>query len=438
MKIIFCWLIIFVKFSFSQEYLNSNWLLFNTSNSSLSSNRIGKIISDENSYWILTAKDGNNNGALHRLNNNSFHTYDSTNSPLASIEDVAIDQDRKLLVATSSGGLYIYDDLDWQFFNRENSPLPSDTIWKITVDKQNRYLLGLEEGLAIYDGNWTFHNSQNAFQGITDFNFIEVDSSNNIWIGTDYFGLYCFDGSNWINKIPGQFSGGTFQPVVGFAVEPSGRIWTALNKLGGGVGKIGYLADTNWVFFDSTDIGFEFKRFSYNGTVVDNKNIKWFGTDHGLLRFDGTDWYMINTSNSPVPANWFRVGHVDERNNKIFGLSEFSVGNSGLIFYHEDSVAVTSVDQLTMNNPELFSLYQNYPNPFNASTRIKFAVNRPQLVTLKLYNLLGSEITTILNELKSPGLYEVEFDASSLPSGIYFYTMTSGAFSSAKKLILLK
>ncbi|GBD88474.1 hypothetical protein BMS3Abin03_02410 [bacterium BMS3Abin03] len=97
--------------------------------------------------------------------------------------------------------------------------------------------------------------------------------------------------------------------------------------------------------------------------------------------------------------------------------------------------------------PTKFSLEQNYPNPFNPTTKIKFSIakspllggdGRGGLVTLKVYDILGSEVATLVNEEKSAGTYEVEFDASNLPSGIYFYRLESGSFSSTKKLILLK
>lgn len=93
-----------------------------------------------------------------------------------------------------------------------------------------------------------------------------------------------------------------------------------------------------------------------------------------------------------------------------------------------------------------FSLYQNYPNPFNPSTKIKFTIpsviasetTQSQLVSLKVYDVLGNEIATPLNEEKTSGSYEVEFIATDLPSGIYFYTLTAGSFTQTKKMILMK
>jgi hypothetical protein len=88
--------------------------------------------------------------------------------------------------------------------------------------------------------------------------------------------------------------------------------------------------------------------------------------------------------------------------------------------------------------PTEYNLYQNYPNPFNPTTTIKYSVKEAGMVTLKVYDILGKEITTLVNEIKSPGEYTVTFNASSLPSGIYFYTMQAGGFKASNKLLLLK
>ena len=85
-----------------------------------------------------------------------------------------------------------------------------------------------------------------------------------------------------------------------------------------------------------------------------------------------------------------------------------------------------------------FKLFQNYPNPFNPTTTIRFTISDVRFTTLKLYDVLGNEIKALVNEEKSTGNYEVKFDASSLPSGIYFYQLRAGSFVETKKMILLK
>ena len=88
--------------------------------------------------------------------------------------------------------------------------------------------------------------------------------------------------------------------------------------------------------------------------------------------------------------------------------------------------------------PSQFSLSQNYPNPFNPITNIKFSIPKSGLVKLVIYDILGREIATLLNEVKPAGNYLVDYDASSLSSGVYFYTLSSGDFTDTKKMMLVK
>ena len=88
--------------------------------------------------------------------------------------------------------------------------------------------------------------------------------------------------------------------------------------------------------------------------------------------------------------------------------------------------------------PNLFSLSQNYPNPFNPTTKISYSIPHTITATLKVYDVLGREITTLVNGEKSAGNYEVDFDASKLASGIYIYQLRAGNFTSSKKMLLLK
>jgi len=88
--------------------------------------------------------------------------------------------------------------------------------------------------------------------------------------------------------------------------------------------------------------------------------------------------------------------------------------------------------------PEVFSLSQNYPNPFNPTTIIEYSIIKDGQVNLEVFDVLGREVAELVNEQKAAGSYSVEFDASNLPSGIYFYVLTSGSFKDSKKLLLLK
>ena len=96
------------------------------------------------------------------------------------------------------------------------------------------------------------------------------------------------------------------------------------------------------------------------------------------------------------------------------------------------------VDVVLNQVPEEFKLYQNYPNPFNLTTVISYQLPVISNVTLKVFDTLGNEITTLVNEAKQPGVYEVEFDASLLASGIYLYQLKTDAFVQTKKMVLAK
>ena len=90
------------------------------------------------------------------------------------------------------------------------------------------------------------------------------------------------------------------------------------------------------------------------------------------------------------------------------------------------------------NEPESFSLEQNYPNPFNPATTINYSIASAGKVELKVYDLLGREVMTLVNDFKNAGSHSVLFNALNLSSGVYFYRINSGSFSDVKKMILVK
>jgi len=104
----------------------------------------------------------------------------------------------------------------------------------------------------------------------------------------------------------------------------------------------------------------------------------------------------------------------------------------------DGSFKYSDIVKVEISAPVEFSLEQNFPNPFNPSTSIQYAISSKQFVSLKIYDLLGNEITTLVNEEKPIGNYEVEFNATGLPSGIYFYKLQAGDFIQTKKMILMK
>ncbi|MBE2256185.1 MAG: T9SS type A sorting domain-containing protein, partial [Ignavibacteria bacterium] len=99
---------------------------------------------------------------------------------------------------------------------------------------------------------------------------------------------------------------------------------------------------------------------------------------------------------------------------------------------------VTGINIISENIPDKFSLSQNYPNPFNPTTKINFSLPKEEIVSLKVYDMLGREVSNLVNEKLNSGEYSYDFDGSNLQSGTYFYRLQSENFSDTKKMILIK
>jgi len=154
----------------------------------------------------------------------------------------------------------------------------------------------------------------------------------------------------------------------------------------------------------------------------------YFSIDNGI------SWTVSNTGIvSPSFAN----------NLLVKGTNAF-VSANGL--WKSSLSQITSVNDNNIGEiPETFSLAQNYPNPFNPSTKIRFSIPSVTLsgvegsrVQLKVYDVLGNDVATVVNEEKPAGNYEVNFNASQLSSGIYFYKLQAGSFIQTRKMILIK
>lgn len=154
---------------------------------------------------------------------------------------------------------------------------------------------------------------------------------------------------------------------------------------------------------------------------------------------DGVTW---QTESIGLSTNCWDVQFVDQNNGWI-------AGEDGFIF---NARPVTTAAGVVEELPERYHLSQNYPNPFNPSTTIRFLIPTSAYVSLKVFNLLGQEVATLMNEVMKPGSYEVTFDGTNLPSGVYFYPLQvypdavptrgdavgAGSFTVTKKLVLLR
>ncbi|MGB5896471.1 MAG: T9SS type A sorting domain-containing protein, partial [Ignavibacteriaceae bacterium] len=122
-------------------------------------------------------------------------------------------------------------------------------------------------------------------------------------------------------------------------------------------------------------------------------------------------------------------------NNKIYPVWTRSdlFGRNIMMAVIDNTTEVEDVDQ-----PASFRLYQNYPNPFNPTTKITYSIPQRSLVLLKVYDVLGNEVATLVDEVKPVGEYEIEFEASELTSGIYLYRLEAPNYVESHKMVLIK
>ena len=186
-----------------------------------------------------------------------------------------------------------------------------------------------------------------------------------------------------------------------------------------------------------------------NDTLV----IEWYRVGNFNSDSDTTVTFQIvlAKTDSSVAVMFKDIGNTGSENTAIVGVQAAdTVGvaywqggypsgntpaaNTGVIFKHTGATAVAPGPQA----PATFALMQNYPNPFNPNTQIVYSLPRQLKTTLKVFNILGQEVATLVNEVQSAGQHSVNFNASNLASGVYLYRLQAGEFTSSYKMVLMK
>ena len=145
--------------------------------------------------------------------------------------------------------------------------------------------------------------------------------------------------------------------------------------------------------------------------------------------------YKINTNPSTgVLAPVCAIYKIGSNKYSAYGYAGYGPTN---VYFNQERLPIVGINQ-NNNTADKFELSQNYPNPFNPVTNIKYQITKNSFVILKVYDILGKEIATLVNENLTPGSYSIDFDATKLTSGLYFYKITAGDFSDVKKMILVK
>ncbi len=290
----------------------------------------------------------------------------------------------KLYTATNQGGFYVSSD----YGNNWNAFLTNEYIFSVTA-----------EGSVICAGG---------------FYRVSVSSNNGIsWNSTDLTGDVASA------KIKGSY---IFIGLYGNGLLVStnfGLQWQS------------YAADI------STILSYA---FSGNNLLVGKSNNPSIAGGVYLTTNYGYNWINLNQGFNGLPA----VSSLLILNDYIYAGA--ITGNSNyLAVWKRPLSEILEVNNLQTTIPLEFELHQNFPNPFNPSTNIKFSIpengkvkTENNFVVLKVYNLLGREVATLVNEHLEPGTYSVTFDGSELSSGVYYYKLTAGSYSETRKMVLIK
>jgi hypothetical protein len=267
---------------------------------------------------------------------------------------------------------------------------------------------------------------------------INIDT-NKIWFGTNNYRIYYSSnyGSNWITLLT--------PPAKNiYCIAIGTEIYSAPAPL--------LYAGSDTCLLKSTNFGINWTYVSLGGT---GKITGIAYCCYNLFLTRGNKIFMKNNTN---PESWITMytapsGTYTYFDNRGFGanfIDHYAVRDNGGISF---IVQGEEVKKISSSIPNVYSLSQNYPNPFNPSTKIKFAISFSPLgglnisapgrgnggnVKLIIYDVLGKEIAVLVNQQLKPGEYEVEWNASGYPSGIYFYKLFAENYTETKKLILVR
>jgi len=207
---------------------------------------------------------------------------------------------------------------------------------------------------------------------------------------------------------------------------------------------IGALPSRDEYWFDAKHYNFGVDLIYYSDSLQAGlptaQSDKLFNT-YALATTPGT--FVTPTSFTQNPPSWSSRGYIPTLIEYYNGASDAAaiwVGFDGANkkLYFDRYGAITRVSNNETVVPEKYSLGQNYPNPFNPETKIDFTIPKNSFVSIKIYDITGKEISTLVNTDMKKGSYTVDFNASNISTGVYFYKITSGSFTDTKKMILIK
>ena len=264
--------------------------------------------------------------------------------------------------------------------------------------------------------------------------------TNNIWINIDlpfvynYQGTLVAGGNNWTDVVTINFDLVYNEGLTNIYWIPNSMYWGIYDD-------DNYTLWNNGQFQDALNIPLPVELSSFAAKVT-NENIQLNWTTETEVNNFG-----FNIERKANQDEWRKIGFVTGYGNSNSPKSYVFVDNNltgGSHFFYrlkqldtDGSFEYSEIVEVEYV-PQIFKLYQNYPNPFNPSTKIKYSIPQSSNVIIKIFDILGNEIETLVNEEEPVGTYELVFDATELSSGIYFYKLQAGDYIATMKMIVIK
>jgi hypothetical protein len=301
--------------------------------------------------------------------------------------------------------------------------------------------LAAGHGVFLSTNNGTSWTKVNTGLMDTSVYAFAVDSngvgSTNLFAGTN--GGVFLSRDNGTNWTPASTGLKYVRSLAVFPHEASGTyLFAGMLTLGAGV-LLSTNNGTSWAKVDS-GLGSYVPALAVSGTSLFAGTCEYLkaGPPIGVLlstnNFAG--WAAVNEG-LPLRYPGYSTDYLDIRCLAIAGQNLFAGTDDG-VWRRPLSETITSAGLPLAEFPTQFSLRQNYPNPFNPSTTIKFELPKSSVVTLSVFDILGREVSVLVNDRRDAGVYEVKFDGVNLASGVYFYRLRAGSFVETRKLILIR
>ena len=359
------------------------------------------------------------------LTTNSGTTWTKVNTGLADTGVSALAAIGSNLFAATGSGVFLTTN-NGTSWKQMNNGLTDTSIYKLAVVGTNLFGATSGSGIFVSTNNgtsWTTANGsvfQNAYiqllSGAGTSLFASTSTNNIIYRSTD-------NGANWALADSGLLTANV--------ITQSGS-----NFIAGGVAGV-YLSTNNAASWTQLTTDWGIQSTQPVGFATEGTNV--FGVYYAAVlvgKNNGTTWSEVLppfTLNDPLNA----IAVIDT--NLFVGTDNNTAFIKGTTVWRLSVPGITTgVRNEAVSTPKNFVLEQNYPNPFNPSTTISFALPTRATVSLKIFNLLGQEVATLASGEKEAGTYSVQWNASNVSSGEYFYRLDAGSFMQVKRLMLLK